>query len=287
VQDEFSQPQEFLEECEALHALLADRAASVFDLVTQFKSWTIGDVIAHLHLGNRLVLLALLDPDRFRETIRTFGGRTARAGSMREATRAQLGDLHGRALLEVWREESRALAERFQQADPRARVPWVGPDMSVRTSVTARSMETWAHGQAVFDRLGVLRRDADRIRSIAELGIRTFGWSHRVRGLEVPAPTPRIRLAAPSGGWWEWNEGVTSELVEGVATEFCQVVTQTRALADTSLRVEGPIATRWMSTAQCFAGPPEDPPRPGTRYLMAPGVEDDVTGAQSAPGRLE
>ena len=42
---------------------------------------------------------------------------------------------------------------------------------------------------------------------------------------------------------------------------------QTRALADTRLRVEGPVAREWMSIAQCFAGPPEDPPAPGSRCL--------------------
>jgi hypothetical protein len=46
------------------------------------------------------------------------------------------------------------------------------------------------------------------------------------------------------------------------------VVAQTRALADTSLRVEGEIARRWLSIAQCFAGPPEDPPQPGVRHRV-------------------
>ncbi len=44
-----------------------------------------------------------------------------------------------------------------------------------------------------------------------------------------------------------------------------QVVTQTRNVADTRLEVTGPVATQWMSIAQCFAGMPVDPPEPGTR----------------------
>ena len=31
------------------------------------------------------------------------------------------------------------------------------------------------------------------------------------------------------------------------------------------LEVRGPIATQWMSIAQCFAGGAVDPPKPGTR----------------------
>ena len=65
---------------------------------------------------------------------------------------------------------------------------------------------------------------------------------------------------------WTWNEPSDSERVEGDATEFCQIVTQVRALGDTQLKVVGEVAERWMSIAQCFAGAPEDPPAPGTRF---------------------
>jgi hypothetical protein len=44
------------------------------------------------------------------------------------------------------------------------------------------------------------------------------------------------------------------------------VVTQTRNLADTDLAVTGGIALQWLERAQCFAGPPEQPPAPGTRF---------------------
>jgi uncharacterized protein (TIGR03084 family) len=66
------------------------------------------------------------------------------------------------------------MAARFAAADPFARVPWVGPDMSVRSAITARLMETWAHGQAAYDLLGVVRRNTDRIRNIAVLGVNTY-----------------------------------------------------------------------------------------------------------------
>ena len=53
-----------------------------------------------------------------------------------------------------------------------ARLPWYGPPMSVRSFVTARLMETWAHGQDVVDALG--RRppaDGDRLRHVCHLGV--------------------------------------------------------------------------------------------------------------------
>jgi uncharacterized protein (TIGR03084 family) len=126
-------------------------------------------------------------------------------------------------------------------------------------------METWAHAQAVYDLLGVERIDSDRIGNIVRLGVNTYGWTFKNRKEEPPGPMPRLRLTAPSGAIWEYGEG--DDLITGSASEFCQVVTQCRNIADTALHVKGPIAARWMSIAQCFAGPSNDPPPPGARYM--------------------
>ena len=127
-------------------------------------------------------------------------------------------------------------------------------------------METWAHGQEVFDHLGVERVDADRIKNIAHLGVSTFGWTYQVRRMELPPAVPHVRLTAPSGAIWTWGEEGAANAVTGSATEFCQVVTQVRSVSDTKLVVRGPVATQWMAMAQCFAGAAEPPPAPGTRF---------------------
>jgi hypothetical protein len=80
-----------------------------------------------------------------------------------------------------------------------------------------------------------------------------------------PGAAPYIRLEAPSGAPGEWNDPSDENRVEGTALEFCQVVTQVRNVADTNIATKGEPARIWMSLAQCFAGPPENPPPPGTR----------------------
>src|SRR5262249_57946329 len=132
--------------------------------------------------------------------------------------------------------------------------------------VDARLREPWARGQAVYDLLGRVGNEADRIKNIAVWEINTFGWTFTTRGLTVPADPPYVRLTAPSGVIWEWNPSAQGNLIEGSAVEFCQVVTQVRNLADTTLRVVGATAASWMSIAQCFAGSPENPPAPGSRF---------------------
>ena len=86
-----------------------------------------------------------------------------------------------------------------------------------------------------------------------------------VNKLPVPEDVPYVKLTLPSGEVLEFNEPNPDNMVEGTATEFCQVVTQVRNIADTSIKTTGDVATKWMAIAQCFAGQAETPPAPGTR----------------------
>lgn len=258
------QAKDFRDESEALYALLSPLPDDAFNQQTAFKGWTINNVLGHLHVWNWAADLALKDGDGFMDFLKSASAHISR-GSVNAFERDWLDGLEGHALLEAWREFYLETAERFGAADPSMRVKWAGPDMSVRSSITARLMETWAHGQEVYDQCGVLRQNADRIRNVVVLGVNTYGWTFKTRGEMAPEPMPHVKLTAPSGDVWTYGEASEIELIEGAAEEFCQVVTQTRNIADTKLHVVGPHATRWMSIAQCFAGPPEQPPAPGTR----------------------
>ena len=89
--------------------------------------------------------------------------------------------------------------------------------------------------------------------------------SYLVRREAAPEPRPHLKLTAPSGEVWLYNDPSGSEVIEGLAEEFCQVVTQVRNIADTGLKVTGANAANWMSKAQCFAGDAEPPPAKGAR----------------------
>lgn len=245
-----------------LDSLLARLGEADWGRATAFKGWTIWDVVAHLHLTDQMGVASLAGEARFRAFLKDM----ARAGvPMTAYARRRLGDIPGATLRDRWRALLGELCAGLETADPEVRLAWAGPGMKPRMFATARQMEIWAHGSEIYDLLGVERRDAARIRNVATIGVRTFGWTFANRNLEAPAPAPFVRLTAPSGAVWEWNEEQSNNRVEGRAVEFCQVVTQTRNVADTSLRIVGEPARRWMAIAQCFAGPPEDPPAPGTR----------------------
>lgn len=254
------QAADFLAETEALAGLLAPLREAAFDEATQFKGWTVNDVIRHLHFWNRAAGLQLTDEAELVRLLGAIGG----AGRMRAVEREVVPET-GQALRSAWVATAKEIAALYRTADPKARLKWAGPDMSARSSITARLMETWAHGQEVYDHLGVERVDGDRIKNIAHLGVSTFGWTYIVRKMAVPSVMPRVELTAPSGEVWSWGEA-GENLVAGSASEFCQVVTQVRNVADTALVVRGPVASEWMAMAQCFAGAAEPPPKPGTRF---------------------
>lgn len=255
------QADDFLEESFALYTLLAEHPDSDFDKVTLFKGWTVNDVLRHLHFWNWMAELQLSDEARLDTELGAVG-----AEGMRPRERKLVDNASGASLLDTWWTQAQTTAGAFANADPKARLKWAGPSMSARSSITARLMETWAHGQEVYDALGAEREDADRIRNIAVLGVNTYGWTYLVRKEDPPGPLPLIKLTAPSGDIWTFGDDDGTNLVEGSATEFCQVVTQTRNVKDTALKVEGPVATDWMSKAQCFAGGRSEPPAPGTRF---------------------
>ena len=257
------QSQDFLAESEALHGLIHKMPDDALEVPTGFKGWTINNVIRHLHVWNIAADLSLCDADAFKAFYAEVGANVA--GGLREFEADWLKGLAGQELVAAWQGFYREMAGRFDVADPSMRVQWAGPSMSVRSSITARLMETWAHGQEVYDVSGVVRSNADRIRNIVVLGVNTYGWTFNVRGEEVPDPQPHLVLSAPSGEIWTYLEPSDTEYIRGSAEEFCQVVTQVRNVGDTSLEVVGPNATNWMSKAQCFAGPPETPPVVGSR----------------------
>jgi len=263
------QATDFRDESVALASLLAPLPDSAFRLVTGFKDWTIENVLQHVHHLNHVAVLSLQDPAAFAEHAAQM--QAAREGGKRliDFQAEWLDGLAGRALFDAWRDYVEETATAFGAADPSARVKWFGPDMSVRSSITARLMETWAHGQEVYDVLGVVRANTDRIRNIAVIGVNTYGWTFANRGEAVPAPAPHVRLVAPSGAVWTFNDESAEERVEGSAEAFCQVVTQVRNVADTDLRTQGANARAWMSKAQCFAGAPQEPPAPLTRRTAA------------------
>ena len=267
------QATDFREESTALFNLIADLTDEQLLQPTLFKQWSINDIITHLHVWNHAAYISLQSDQLFTEFFDKVQENMTAGRTMRQFEPEVIDHISGRDLVAEWHSYFSKIAHDFSECDPKKRLKWAGPDMSARSSISARLMETWAHAQAVYDMLGVQRQDKNRIRNIVVLGVNTFSYCFNVNGLETPEKVPQLKLSSPEANAnghpdvWIYGED-ESNTITGTATEFCQVVTQTRNIADTKLQVNGPTAHQWMQIAQCFAGTAETPPAPGTRQMQ-------------------
>jgi uncharacterized protein (TIGR03084 family) len=220
------------------------------DWLTQTPSpgWAIRDQISHLWFFDQRAVLALTDTDAFAADARTLmanGGTDASIAAGRSIEPAEL--------LSGWRTDRQRLIDVASTVDPATRVPWYGPPMAARSFITARLMETWAHGQDVADALAIVRQPTARLRHVAHIGVRTRPFSYVLHGLTMPEVDVAVHLTGPDGESWDWGESLDNS-VSGSALDFCLVVTQRRNLADTRLYLVGDAAAEWMAIAQAFAG---------------------------------
>ena len=245
-------------ETRVLEDMLVPLDEAGWDRPTPAPRWAIRDQVSHLAYFDEAAVAAATDPARFRADAADL--MTQGAGFPDEIAR-RYRRMPPAELLGWFRAARTRFVSVFTSLDAKARLPWYGPDMSAASSVTARLMETWAHGQDIADALGVRRQPAARLRHISHLGVSTFGFAFALNRRPVPRQRVRVELTAPDGSVWAWGPEDAPDLVAGTALDFCLVVTQRRNIADTALRVTGPLATEWMGIAQAFAGAP-GPGRP-------------------------
>jgi uncharacterized protein (TIGR03084 family) len=258
---------DLLAEYTELYNIVNDWDDERWQTITPLKNWTVYDQVAHLAFFDERAFDAVNEPDRFKREAATTAVQFGKK-PMPEIVNSLMGMMQPADLAAFWKQRFTALVQSLAKLSPKDRLPWYGPDMSARSFATARLMECWAHGQSIRDSVKMKRECTDGIRHIAQLGVVTFGWTFNNRNLPVPETVPFVKLTAPSGAVWTWNDPESPDSITGSAEDFCMVVTQVRHVADTELEVSGEAATAWMELAQCFAGPPEPGPEPGERKII-------------------
>jgi uncharacterized protein (TIGR03084 family) len=234
-----------------LRGLLTGLDESGWRRDTPAEGWTIADQVSHLAYFDDVAVQSAADPDAFRAELERI---QAAGGVDPDAVAARYRDLSGAELLRWFDRSREQLVETFRGLEPGLRVPWFGPAMSAASSLTARIMETWAHGQDIADALGVIRRPTERLRHIAHLGIGARAFSYQANKLEIPDAPIRVELLAPDGTRWTWGPAEAADRVAGDALDFCLLVTQRRHRDEVALRIVGDAASSWMRIAQAFAG---------------------------------
>ncbi len=234
-------------------ALVAGLDEAGWHTPTPAAGWDIADQISHLAYFDEVTVRSALHPAEFEAELAA-----AREGVNPDAIAARFRDRSGAQLLN-WFDTARAdLIGTFTGLDPRARLPWYGPAMSAASSLTARIMETWAHGQDIADALGVTREPTEPAASRRAHRRRRARVQLRVRGRTLPQTPVRVELTGPDGDLWTWGPQDAADRVTGPALDFCLLVTQRRHRDDPALVTEArprPSGCRSPRPSPAPAGP--------------------------------
>ncbi len=246
-----------------LHALLDDLTAeqhALFDVLrglddddwlrpTPARGWDVRDTVSHLADTDEMALATATGAPG------SLNARSEVSASGEDVTFR--GVLRGRRLrgrdVGAWFESSTAaLHDMFLAIDPVERVPW-GIGMRPPSLVSARLMETWAHGLDVHAAVHAEPHDTDRLAHVAWLATRALPYAYSVAGREPPGDPIRVELTLPSGATWTAGPADAANRITGSAGEYCRVFVHRLATADaTTLRAHGAAATDALRVARAY-----------------------------------
>jgi uncharacterized protein (TIGR03084 family) len=247
-------------EHEALDERVAALSAEQWLTPTPAEGWSVADAISHLTYFDSSATLALTDEQAFAEHVRRLSARANDGLDVELGRRLSSGELLAR-----WRTgRATLLAHAAARADraaaigaPPERIPWYGPAMSLTSFVTARLMETWAHGEDVADSIGLPPVTAPRLRHVIHIGVAARPYAFRVHGVEDTGEPIFVHTNNPADETevWTWGPEDATDQLSGSAVGLALVLTQRRHPADTDVKATGATAERFLSVAQAFAGP--------------------------------
>ncbi len=205
-----------------LQAVCAPLTADEWLTPTAARGWDVRDTIAHLADTDEIAIDTIDDGPR---SLNRFATVFASAKDL-----TLWGVLRGRRrsgtdVLAWWERTSASECEHLSSIEGATRVPW-GLGMGAPAFVTARLMETWAHGLDVHAAVGVPAVDTDRLRHVAFLATRALPYAYSVAGRPPPATPLRVELALPSGAQWTHGPADAPDRIAGPAAEYCRVFVQ-------------------------------------------------------------
>ena len=218
-----------------------------FTRATFCPGWTVLHQVAHLEWTDSQLIRALTDPEGFTSEAAAMPrhrvDEAARAGSARGAE----------ACIRAWEASRRRVIDVVRQQSDSTRVPWFGPPMSITTAVTARIMETFAHGHDIADAVGATVEPTARLRHVATLAWKARSYSFSVRGLEVPTTELRLEVRGVDGEIWSWGPDSAENRVTADAYDFALLATRRRTRPDSGASAVGVDAERWLEIIQAYA----------------------------------
>jgi uncharacterized protein (TIGR03084 family) len=241
--------EELAEEQASLESILRPLTRDQWLLATPAEGWDVRDTVSHLADTEEIALDTATGGQRqLNQEGLGFAKPEDYTQWMVEKGRTMEPD----KVLTWWVEAAAKTRAMFKSKDPKERVPW-GLGMTVRSLVTARLMEHWAHGLDIRAAIGEPPNITPRLRNVAWLIVQAFPYAFTVAKREQPHGTLRVELDAPGGETWTFGPEDADNRITGDAGEFCRVGVQRMRRQDaTTLKAEGPLAEAALDVARAF-----------------------------------
>lgn len=244
--------QDWHDETAGLESIFSELTPAEWQRPTPAAGWDIGHQIAHLTWTDEALLLAACSPAEF-SALRDIVTADIEA-TVNEAAAAG-ASVAPDVMLDNWVSGQRRTADVLAGIDPTQKLPWFGPPMGPAAAISARIMETFAHGQDVRDALGIPPIRSRRLRHIAHLAVAARPYSFHANGLQKPSGPVRVELDF-NGQIWTWGPENAAARVTGEALDFALMATRRRHWNDCDVRAAGNEAHEWLNVIQAYAGPP-------------------------------
>ena len=228
-----------------------------WNLPTSAPGWSIKDTVSHLAYSEQFAAEVLADGASVVDRVNK--------GDIDEWT--ALGVKAGRSMryqqvIEWWRNSRADVVDALSRMEGGDRVPWLYGDMSARAFGTLRLMETWAHGLDIKDAMeGLLTyaeddddptADTSRIRHIAWLAHRMLPYAFAEAGEDFPQKGIRLELMGPSYSRWVYGPEDATDVIKGIAGEWCRIAVHRMDSASSFLKTEGEKAETAIKVVRTY-----------------------------------
>ena len=226
-------------------------------LPTSAPGWSIKDVVSHLAYAERFAAQVLADGAPVVAAVKTKDIDEWTAQGVKEGR-----EMRYQQVIEWWRNSRADVVDALSRMEGTDRVPWFNGDMSARAFGTLRLMETWAHGLDVKDAMeGLLTYgeeeedptdDTSRIRHVAWLAHRMLPFAFAEAGEVFPDSGIRLELMGPRYARWVYGPEDATDIIKGVAGEWCRIAVHRMDPGSVSLKTEGENAETAIKVVRTY-----------------------------------
>ncbi len=153
------------------------------------------------------------------------------------------------SVIEWWRNGRADVVDALSRTMATDRIPWLIKPMSAKAFATTRLMEAWYHGldikAAMEGRITLEeeeedpRDDTPRLRHVAWLAHRTLPYAFEKAGEAFPTDGIRVELMGPKYARWVYGPADSTNVITGIAGEWCRVAVDRLELGESTLKARG------------------------------------------------